>query len=242
MKRALPGKLALVMLCLVISARLGRSSYNDAVARFEGGDSYSVMNQNGSSALGKYQITAGTWEGLGYLSYQGRGSQSDYANYSFTDKARAAGVGSVSDLRYSPAGAALQDRANGELATRNWSAMSARARSLVGQRVDGLVITEDGMLQAAHFLGVEGFNTWVASGFDAGSLPREYLAANGFHSSAQLQAYLMKRMSVGAGNSALAEARGASPYTQTSSFPGIGNLRRVLIEERPPFQGEKGTL
>lgn len=242
MKRAFPRKLALVMLCLAISARPGRSGYNDEVARFEGGDSYSVMNQNGSSALGKYQITAGTWEGLGYLSYQGSGSKSDYANYSFTDKARAAGVGSVSDLRYSSAGAALQDRANGELASRNWSAMSDRARSLVGQRVGDLLVTPDGMLQAAHFLGVEGFNSWVASGFDAGSLPGEYLAANGFRSTAQLQAYLMKRMSGGAGNSALADARGASPYTQTSSFPGIGNRRRVLIEERRPFQGEKGTL
>ncbi|QWK81263.1 hypothetical protein [Ochrobactrum sp. BTU1] len=235
----------IITLPLCVTAVSALADYNQDVAKFEGGDSYSVMNSNASSALGKYQITAGTWENLGYLTYNGSGSKSDYSNYSFTDKAKNSGVSSLSDLRNSSAGAALQDRANQELASSNWATMSDQTRGLVGQTVNGVVMSQDGLLQAAHFLGAQGLNDWVASGFDPRVLPPAYLKANGFKSYEELQAYLMNRIAGGAGNSGLAGGQGtggAPMYPDTAGFPGIGSVRPVLIQERPPFQGEKGTL
>ncbi|OYR17604.1 hypothetical protein CEV31_4331 [Brucella thiophenivorans] len=230
---------------LTASTSLSFANYNDAIAGFEGGNDYSIMNQGGSSALGRYQITAGTWADLGYLQYNG-GSKSDYGSYSFTDKAISAGVGSVSDLRNSSAGAALQDRANQELAARNWASMNSGVRDLVGQTINGVTITQDGLLSASHFLGAGALNKWVASGFDPSVLPAEYLKANGFKSYEELQAYIMKRITGGAGNSAFdgiyAGGGGVGMYDGTSGFPGIGNVRPVLIRENPPFQGERKTL
>jgi len=228
-------------------AAVSRADYNDTIAGQEGGGSYSIFNENGSSAVGKYQITAATWEQLGYTRYNGTGNRSDYASYSFTDKARSQGVNSISDLRYSTAGAGLQDRANQELAVQNWAAMSARAQSLVGQTVNGIPITQDGLLSASHFLGADALNDWVASGFDPSVLPPSYLSKNGFSSYEGLQRYLLNRIAKSAGDSGLRSGEtgkriGESMYDQTAGFPGIGKIRPVLIQERPPFQGEKETL
>ncbi|RUU98126.1 hypothetical protein EOA79_23795 [Mesorhizobium sp. M1A.F.Ca.IN.020.03.2.1] len=224
------------------------ADYNSNTAKLEGGDSYSIFNGNGGSAVGKYQITAGTWESLGYFKYSGSGSAGNWSNYVATDKARAAGVNSLNDLRYSSSGAALQDRANYELAERNWASMSSQTRGLVGQKINGVEITQDGLLGAAHFLGAGALNDWVASGFDPNVLPASYLSANGFSSYAELQEHLLKRMAAMNGQSftgldgGLGGDVGGGMYDRTEGFPGIGTKRPVLIREIPPFQGEKATL
>lgn len=225
------------------------AGYNDEIAGHEGGNSYSIFNSNGGSAVGKYQITAGTWQSLGYFQYNGSGSKGDWSNYSATSAARAAGVNSLNDLRYTSAGASLQDRANGELAAQNWSSMSSSTRGLVGQTINGVTITQTGLLSASHFLGAGALNDWVASGFDPSVLPADYLSANGYTSYAQLQDYIMKRLAsasgdtyAGIGGDGTGSGTGAGMYDQTANFPGLGTKRPVLIREIPPFQGERTTL
>lgn len=244
MKRSLTAALcALFMLPVAVLA-----DYNENTSKLEGGNSYSIFNGNGGSAVGRYQITAGTWQNLGYFQYNGSGSRGDWSNYSATDKARAAGVNNLNDLRYSSAGAALQDSANMQLAARNWSAMSSQTRGLVGQTINGVTITQDGLLGAAHFLGAGALNNWVASGFDPAALPASYLAANGFKSYAELQDHILKRMVSMSGQSfagldgGFGGEAGGGMYDRTEGFPGIGTKRPILIREIPPFQGEKATL
>lgn len=226
-----------------------KADYNSNTAKLEGGDSYSIFNGNGGSAVGKYQITAGTWNQLGYFQYDGSGSKGDWSNYTATDKARAAGVNGLDDLRYSSSGAALQDQANNDLAAQNWSSMSSQTRGLVGQTINGVEITQDGLLGAAHFLGAGALNDWVESGFDPSVLPASYLSANGFSSYAELQAHLLKRMAAmngqsfaGLDGSGTGSETGGGMYDKTEGFPGIGTKRPILIREIPPFQGEKKTL
>ncbi|QQM32918.1 hypothetical protein JET14_21000 (plasmid) [Martelella lutilitoris] len=236
-----------VILCLSafslgLASVAAHAGYLDALKGHEGGDSYSVINKKGT-ALGKYQITAGTWATLGYT----QGSGGDWSNYTFTDKARAAGVSSLDDLRYSEAGKALQERAVNELTISNWNSMSSQTRGLVGQTVNGVQITQESLLDAAHFLGSGALNDWVASGFDPNALPESYLAANGLSSYAELQDLILKRMASINGNSY--DGFGytntysvGGMYGATSDFPGFGSKRPVLIQEVPPYQGEKKTL
>lgn len=244
MKRFLIAALCSTML-VPISAL---ADYNENTSKLEGGNSYSIFNGNGGSAVGRYQITAGTWAQLGYFSYNGSGSKGDWSNYSATDKARAAGVNNLNDLRYTSAGAALQDSANLSLAQQNWSSMSSQTRGLVGQTINGVEITQDGLLGAAHFLGAGALNDWVASGFDPTALPASYLSANGFKSYAELQEHILKRMAAMSGQSfagldgGLGGEAGGGMYDKTEGFPGIGTKRPILIKEIPPFQGEKATL
>ncbi|TXH84909.1 hypothetical protein [Shinella sumterensis] len=240
----------LILALLITAAPIAvYADYSEHIASQEGGNSYSIFNTNGGSAVGKYQITAGTWANLGYFQYNGSGSKGDWSNYSVTDKGRAAGVNSLNDLRFSAAGASLQDRANLELASQNWASMSSSTRGLVGQTINGVTVTQEGLLSASHFLGAGALNDWVASGFDPSALPASYLTANGFSSYAELQNYIMKRMAsangqtyAGLDGSDTGGASGEGMYDATSNFPGLGTKRPVLIREVPPFQGERQTL
>ncbi len=225
----------------------GASYVEHVVGRESGGD-YTVFNRAGTTqALGAYQFIPSTFAGLGYMTYTG-GPRSSWGSYSFTSEARANGVGSVSDLRFTGAGHALQDQAFHRFTQRNWSAMSGSTRGTVGSTISGVTVTQAGLLSNAHFLGAGGLNRWVEAGFDASVLPWEFVTANGFSSYAQLQDYLMRRMADAGGStytpgSTFAVGSGGAPmYQGTDGFPGLSSKRAVTIREVPPFHGQRPTL
>lgn len=228
-------------------------SFVDHVTGAESGGSYSIYNQGGGTrALGRYQFIPSTFADQGYMRHTG-GPRSQWTSYTFTPEARAAGVNSVSDLRFTENGARLQDAAFNRFTAANERGFSGATRGAVGRTVGGVTMTRESMLSAAHFLGVGGLNTFVASGFDATSLPWEFVTANGWSSYAELQSYLMNRMAdasgtsydgsyMGSGFGGGGMEVGGDMYSGTEGFPGFGSKRPVMITEQRPFQGEQLTL
>lgn len=225
------------------------TDFRSTVIGAESSGNYAIFNQAGTTqALGAYQFLPSTFAGLGYMNYNG-GPKSQWSSYSFSAEARAAGVSSLSDLRYSSAGHALQDGAFDRFTTRNWNAMNGTARGAVGTTLGGVPITREGLLSNAHFLGAGGLNSWAAAGFDASVLPMAVVRANGFANHAELQDYLMGRMAKAAGTTftpgtsmAGFGGGGAGMYEGTDGFPGLGSKRPVLLREVPPFQGQRANL
>jgi len=232
---------ALSLILWVTPAWTQVSSYADLIRTQESGGNYGALNTQGGTAAGAYQITAGTLASLGYVTHTG-GSRGSWANYTWTGDAQAAGVTSLSDFLNSSAGHTLQDRAFGELTSRNLSSLSSQTLGLAGQTVNGVTFTQEGLLTAAHFLGAGALNEWVASGFDPTVFPPEYLTANGFSSYEELQSHLLNRIGAASGTSYAGGAGAGGTYGATQGFPGFGAKRPVLIRETPPFQGERATL
>ena len=226
-------------------------SYQDHISGKESSGSYSVYNAGGhTEALGRYQFIPSTFAAQGYMTYTG-GSKKSWSSYEFNDAAHDAGVYSVDDLRYTDAGHNLQDAAFDRFTASNASAFSSATRAAIGTTVNGVTITEEGLLSAAHFLGVGALNDYVASGFDPSVLPADYLSANGFSSYAELNDYLMKRIADasgstwdgGSGDSLYADGYGQDGmYDATEGFPGFGSKRPTMIQEIPPFQGRLENL
>ena len=226
------------------------ADYVDHITGAESGGRYDVFNSLGKTeALGRYQFIPSTFAAQGYMTYTG-GPTKSWSSYSFNGTAKAAGVSNVSDLRYSDAGHALQDAAFDRFTTRNWSALSSTSKAYLGSTQNGAQITQDGLLSVSHFLGAGGANRWIESGFDASVLPWQVVTANGFSSYAQLQNYLLKRMTNAAGQTwaggsgeMIATSYGdGGMYDATEGFPGIGTKRPVVIHEVPPFQGTLTNL
>ena len=236
-------------MALLTSGTAGQgSSYVEHVVGRESAGDYTVFNRAGTTqALGAYQFIPSTFAGLGYMSYTG-GARSSWSSYAFISEARANGVSSVSDLRFTEAGRGLQDQAFHRFTQRNLSAMSGSTRGAIGASVSGVAVTQEGLLSNAHFLGASGLNDWVEAGFDASVLPWEYVTANGFSSYAELQNYLMRRMADAGGStytpgSTFAVGGGGAPmYEGTDGFPGLSSKRAVTIREVPPFHGQRPTL
>ena len=243
------------IIALAVAALAGlvpaSAAYVDHITGAESGGKYDVFNTLGhTQALGRYQFIPSTFAGQGFMTYNGSGSKSQWSSYSFNESARSAGVSSVNDLRHSDAGHALQDAAFDRFTSSNWSALSSSTRGTIGSNAYGAPITQDGLLSAAHFLGAGGANKWVESGFDASVLPYNFVTANGFKSYAELQNYLLKRVTNAAGETWAGGSGGAvasgyggdGMYDATEGFPGIGAKRPVVIQEIPPFQGTLPNL
>lgn len=233
----------------------GNEILRDKITGAESGGNYAIFNQAGTTqALGRYQFLPSTFSGLGYTTYNG-GPKSKWSSYTFNETARAAGVNSLSDLRYSEAGKGLQDAAFNRFTNNNLNSFSSTTRGAIGSTVAGRPVTTDGLLSAAHFLGAGGLNKWAASGFSAAGLPPGVVAANGGNA-AKLNEYLLNRMGKHAGETWVGGeetqwAGGAGDttnYTQdgmydaTEGFPGFGSKRQVVIQETLPFQGDRKSL
>lgn len=229
-----------------VALATGGGSYVDHITGAESGGSYSIFNTLGhTEALGRYQFIPSTFAGLGYMD-QTSNCTGSWSCYSFNDRARAAGVNSLDDLRYSEAGAGLQDQAFNQFTEANWGYMNSSTQGQVGQVVNGVPVSRESLLSLAHFLGPGALNTYVASGYDPSSLPWSYVTANGFSSYEELQNYLMTRMANASGTTFDGTfppgSGGAGMWEGTADFPGFGPKRVVRIRETPPFQGQRQDL
>lgn len=174
--------------------------FRNAVMGPESGGNYSVLNTITGSAAGAYQFIPVALADLGYVSRTNPSGGYSWSNVAWTGSARSAGVSSLDDFLHTAAGHALQDRAFEQFTRNNWSRLSSGSRGSVGQTVGGVQITEGGLLSAAHFLGAGGLNNFIANGFNGSNLNNlsAILAQNGFSSVAQLNNYVMSRLSSGA--------------------------------------------
>lgn len=234
------------VLALPGSAWAVGDSYVDHVTGQESGGNYAIFNIAGTTqALGRYQFLPSTFAGLGYMTQTGP-NRASWDSYTFTSQARAAGVNSLSDLRYTEAGHRLQDQGFHRFTNQNWAGMNGAAQGAIGGTISGVPITREGLLSNAHFLGIGDLNEWAASGFDPSVLSLAAARANGFSTREELQQYLLGRMASAAGTTYdpmfAGDGSGAGMYAATDGFPGLGSRRPVLIQETPPFQGQKVHL
>lgn len=192
--------------------------YRTAVQGPESGRDYTVMNTITGSAAGAYQFIPSTLGELGYT-YSTNGSWK-WSNVGWTSKSVAMGVSSLDDFRYTAAGHRLQDQAFDEFTEGNWRALSSTAKSYIGKVVNGVVVTEGGLLSAAHFLGAGGMNNFAANGFEGSNLNNlsAILSQNGM-TIERLNQYVMSRIAGGA--AAHGGIAGASGYggAETASSP-----------------------
>ncbi|WP_062213171.1 hypothetical protein [Aureimonas sp. AU12] len=246
------------LLATTVAGLAGNEILTNHITGAESGGNYAIFNTSGTTrAMGRYQFLPSTFAGLGYMKYTG-GKVREWSSYTFTDEARAAGVNSLNDLRYSEAGHRLQDAGFVRFTNRNLNSFSATTRNAIGSTVVGRPVTTDGLLSTAHFLGSGGLNRWAASGFTAAGLPPGVVAANG-GSAAKLNQYLLNRMGNHAGETWVggeevdwAGGEGDSGrttnyaqdgmYDETEGFPGFGSKRQVVIQETLPFQGDRKSL
>lgn len=236
-----------ILATTTVGAKATDGSYVDHITGAESGGDYAIFNTLGhTEALGRYQFIPSTFAGLGFMTQTGN-CTSSWSCYSFNSTAHAAGVYSLDDLRHTAAGHALQDQAFNQFTEANWGYMNSTTQNTVGTTVNGVTITRESLLSAAHFLGPGALNDYVASGFDPTVLPWSYVTANGFSSYAELQDYLMNRMADASGTTYDGSFPGGSGGggmidVGTDGFPGFGSKRVVRVQERPPFQGQRPNL
>lgn len=255
MRRLSASVLVVALLGTTVLGYAGNEILQNKITGSESGGNYAIFNQAGTTqALGRYQFLPSTFSSLGYTTYNG-GPRSQWSSYTFNETARAAGVNSLSDLRYSDAGRGLQDAAFTRFTNNNLNSFSSTTRGAIGSTVAGRPVTTDGLLSTAHFLGSGGLNKWAASGFTAAGLPASVVAANG-GSAAKLNEYLLNRMGKHAGETWVGgqETQWAGGigdttnyaqdgmYDATEDFPGFGSKRQVVIQEVLPFQGQRKSL
>lgn len=196
-----------------ITGGFDHEKFRIAVMGSESGRNYAIMNFVTGSAAGAYQFIPSTLANLGYV--YSTNSSWNWKSVGWTSKSRSMGVFTLADFRFSAAGHRLQDTAFKEFTEWNWLALSGRAKSNIGKIINGVVVTEGGLLSAAHFLGAGGMNNFVAYGFDGSNLNNLYaiLQQNRFSNVARLNRYVMQRIAGGA--AAHGGVTGASGYGRT---------------------------
>lgn len=151
-----------------ISGGFNFEAYRTAVMGPESGRRYHVLNNVTGIAAGAYQFMPGTLADLGYVASTNGGW--DWDSVVFTAKSQGMGVNSLSDFLTTEAGRRLQDQAFDDFTAKNWRTLNATTKSFIGQPVNGVLVTEGGLLSAAHFLGAGGVNNFVRSGFTGANL------------------------------------------------------------------------
>lgn len=195
-----------------ISGGFDFEDFRVAVMGPESGRRYEILNLVTGKAAGAYQFMPQTLADLGYVS--SATGVWDWDNVVFTGKSQAMGVGTINDFLTTEAGRRLQDQAFDEFTLRNWRSLSASTKGQVGKVVNGVLVTEGGLLSGAHFLGAGGMNNFVRSGFTGANLNNlSTILAQNFPSQQTLERldqYVMGRLVSGA--AAHGGIAGASGY------------------------------
>ncbi|MCY4006690.1 MAG: hypothetical protein OXE84_07700 [Rhodobacteraceae bacterium] len=145
---------------------------------------------------------------------------------------------------------AAQKHAFRQYTALNWQRLEP-VRGLVGQEINGVRITEGGLLSAAHFLGPGGVRQLADCGFRPDCISDDAAAANGGHDTTfQIT---MNRLAQGSNQNAGLYA-GVQTTGGGGQFTGTGNAGPTVptsaflqwnaqaTHEMPPLQGERQQL
>jgi hypothetical protein len=183
------------LFALTLPASVLAATYQDWVRKWESGSfegNYSQTTTLGT-ATGAYQLPFAALTDLGYVK-QGQKlpafGAGEWEGIEWTGKD---GVTSRASFLASKT---AQDNAFASFTQKNWSYIQKFAP--VGTTVNGVTMTKDGALAAAHMMGMGGFQKWSACGFKKECLIAEHAAANKM-TLEEYQAHLMKRVAEGGG-------------------------------------------
>lgn len=189
------------------------------------------MRNPHSSAVGCYQLTTAALADVGWKSRTG-----DWLDNPWNIR---------SDDEFA-ANYAAQNAALDHYTALNWQRLG-KTRSLVGQRIGDVKVTEGGLLAAAHFLGPGGMRELSECGFRPDCIPEAAAAANG----GRLAAFriVMNRLAAGsavnAGYLTGVHTPGGGRQQENSHSPGRGVFPPWLggrAIEQPPLQGQRRHL
>ncbi|MGH6735262.1 MAG: calcium-binding protein [Methyloceanibacter sp.] len=133
------------------------TAFLNALGERESNGNYAAVNQFGY--LGKYQFGEFALRDIGYYTYDGT-SANDFKTAYWTGKN---GIDSKAEFLGSPS---AQESAIREYMTLQWQYVKT-AWAYEGQTLDGIKITESGMLAGAHLVGAGNLNKYLLSGGDA---------------------------------------------------------------------------
>lgn len=164
-RRGLRAALTLAILLLAAVDGAAQSAadqeYLLRLQRVESGGNAAALNRFGYAGL--YQMGVPALIDAGWVQRRpGAGGGNDWSNVAWTDKARAAGVGSINDFL---GNAGAQNSAMGDLlgVQRRYMASMGLNR-YIGQTIGGRVIMEHDILAAVHNAGPGGAAAWLSSG------------------------------------------------------------------------------
>lgn len=143
---------------LLVAPGPASGSYLDALAAMESGGNPLAYNQYGFAGL--YQHGGPVLVDAGWIE-PGSISGNDWSSAVWTPTAQAHGVSSIQDyLGNAPA----QNAAQADVMTVQWGYIQHLGLdAYVGQTIDGIEITESGLLAGAHLVGAGGLRTWLQS-------------------------------------------------------------------------------
>jgi integrating conjugative element protein (TIGR03758 family) len=138
---------------------LAAGTYDDylvALRAFESGNKPGIVN--GSGHVGWYQMSEDAMIDAGYYKRDGTPTTNDWNRSFFTGKN---GINSIADFLASPA---IQTQAITAYNQKQWGYITAmKLDRAIGRTINGILITESGLLAGAHLVGIGGLQQFINS-------------------------------------------------------------------------------
>lgn len=151
--------LALTVCAILSFESIAAGTYEDYLATLrlkESGNRPGILNQHGFA--GWYQMGEEAMIDAGYYRRDGTPKANDWNPANFTGKN---GINSLADFLNSPA---KQTQAITDYNQKQWSYITAmKLDSYIGRTINGVVITESGLLAGAHLVGIGGLQRFLTS-------------------------------------------------------------------------------